>query len=188
MASRACHHESYESYLCLDLRRNPETDSPNPWGSIEPSNTRARLTDCTVSQVPQMITITFDDAVNNENWELYQRLFMKDRKNPNGCNIRATFYISHEFTNYAYVQRLWNEGHEIAVHSITHRGPESYWSHNATIEDWFDEFVGQANIINRFAGVRMEDLWEFCVIGEFVDFTGDSDIKIVVVDDEEERA
>lgn len=29
---------------------------------------------------------------------------------------------------------------------------------NATIEDWFDEMVGEANIINRFAGVRMEDI------------------------------
>jgi hypothetical protein len=39
-----------------------------------------------------------------------------------------------------------------------HRGPEEWWSSNATIEDWFDEMVGQANIINRFAGVRMEDI------------------------------
>ena len=40
-------------------------------------------------------------------------------------------------------------GHEIAVHSISHRGPEEWWGTNATIEDWFDEMVGQANIINR---------------------------------------
>lgn len=39
-----------------------------------------------------------------------------------------------------------------------HRGPEEWWSSNATIEDWFDEMVGQANIINHFAGVRMEDI------------------------------
>jgi hypothetical protein len=39
-----------------------------------------------------------------------------------------------------------------------HRGPEEWWSSNATIEDWFDEMVGQANIIHRFAGVRMEDI------------------------------
>ena len=39
-----------------------------------------------------------------------------------------------------------------------HRGPEDWWSNNATVEDWFDEMVGQANIINRFAGVRMEDI------------------------------
>merc|ERR1712020_605890 len=43
------------------------------------------------------------------------------------------------------VQKLWNQGHEIAVHSITHRGPEEWWGTNATIEDWFD-------------GVDMEDI------------------------------
>ena len=47
------------------------------------------------------------------------------------------------------VQKLWNQGHEISVHSISHRGPEEWWGQNATIEDWFDEMVGQANIINR---------------------------------------
>ena len=56
------------------------------------------------------------------------------------------------------VHKLANQGHEIAVHSITHRSPESWWEKNATIEDWFDEMVGQANIINRFGGVKMEDI------------------------------
>jgi len=111
------------------------------------------------SDVPQMITITFDDAVNDENWDLYQnRLFPKTAKNPNGCPIHGTFFISHQYTNYAQVQKLSNQGHEIAVHSITHRGPERWWGINATIEDWFDEMVGQANIINRFGGVDMEDI------------------------------
>ena len=35
---------------------------------------------------------------------------------------------------------------------------ESWWEGNATIEDWFDEMVGQANIINRFGGIKMEDI------------------------------
>lgn len=39
-----------------------------------------------------------------------------------------------------------------------HRGPELWWSNNATIEDWFDEMVGQANIVNRFGNVRMEEI------------------------------
>lgn len=39
-----------------------------------------------------------------------------------------------------------------------HRGPEEWWSYNATIEDWFDEMVGQANILNRFSKIRMEDI------------------------------
>jgi len=38
MAKRGtCHHESYESGVCLVLRRTPETDSLNPWGSIKPT-------------------------------------------------------------------------------------------------------------------------------------------------------
>ena len=97
-----------------------------------------------------MIIITFDDAVNDENWSLYQdKLFPETYKNPNGCPIHGTFYVSHQYSNYAMVQKLWNQGHEIAVHSISHRGPEEWWGTNATIEDWFDEMVGQANIINR---------------------------------------
>lgn len=70
-------------------------------------------------QAPQMITLTFDDAVNFENWDLYNQIFTETRTNPNGCPIHGTFYISHEYNNYQYVQKLWNAGHEIAVHSIT---------------------------------------------------------------------
>jgi hypothetical protein len=72
------------------------------------------------SQVPQMILLTFDDAINFENWDLYtQQLFTSNRKNANGCPIRGTFYVSHQYTNYQQTQKLWNDGHEIAVHSIT---------------------------------------------------------------------
>jgi len=71
-------------------------------------------------QVPQMILLTFDDAINFENWDLYtQQLFISSRKNANGCPIRGTFYVSHQYTNYQQTQKLWNDGHEIAVHSIT---------------------------------------------------------------------
>ena len=108
--------------------------------------------------VPQMITITFDGAVNADNIELYSRIFSDDRKNPNGCPVRGTFYVSHQYTNYRDVQYLWNVGHEIAAHSVTHRGPEDWWSRNATIEDWFDEMVGVANIINKYGGVRLKDM------------------------------
>lgn len=40
----------------------------------------------------------------------------------------------------------------------SHRGPEDWWSNNATIEDWFDEMVGQANIIHRFGSVRLDEI------------------------------
>ena len=73
------------------------------------------------SEVPQMVVITFDDAVNDENWKLYtEKLFPASAKNPNGCPIHATFYVSHEWTDYSQVQNLYANGHEIASHTVTH--------------------------------------------------------------------
>jgi hypothetical protein len=67
-----------------------------------------------------MLVITFDDAINPDNMALYTDLLFNDsRRNPNGCPARATFFLSHEYTHYQHVQKLWNAGHEIAVHSIT---------------------------------------------------------------------
>lgn len=66
--------------------------------------------------------LTFDDAVNNENWEIYERIFTSNRTNPNGCPISTTFFLSNEYTNYRHVQKLWNDGHEIGIHSITYVG------------------------------------------------------------------
>ncbi|XP_071571775.1 chitin deacetylase 1 isoform X2 [Temnothorax nylanderi] len=143
-----------------DINAAPVCDTqkcqlPNCWCSKEGTQIPGNLT---ALATPQMITITFDDAVNAENFELYSKIFTDDRKNPNGCPIRGTFYISHQYTNYRDVQYLWNAGHEIAAHSVTHRGPEEWWSKNATIEDWFDEMVGIANIIKKYAAVRIADI------------------------------
>jgi hypothetical protein len=67
-----------------------------------------------------MIVLTFDDAINYENWELYDKVLLNNWKNPNGCSIKATFFVSHQFNNYHQTQKLWNEGHEVAVHSVTY--------------------------------------------------------------------
>ena len=40
--------------------------------------------------------------MNDLNRDFYRRLF-KNRTNPDGCNIRATFFVSHEWTDYAQV-------------------------------------------------------------------------------------
>jgi hypothetical protein len=76
-------------------------------GKLEPSN------------VPQMIMITFDDAVNNNNIDIYEKIFKDGRNNPNGCSIKSTFFVSHKYSNYSAVQEMHRKGHEIAAHSIT---------------------------------------------------------------------
>lgn len=90
---------------------------PDCFCSIDGTTTPMKINP---NDIPQMIQITFDDAINNENWELINSMFFTDiRRNPNGCPIRGTFFVSHQFTNYHYVQSLWNKQHEIGIHSIT---------------------------------------------------------------------
>lgn len=70
-------------------------------------------------QTPQIILLTFDGAVNLNNYEHYKRVFTSTRKNPNGCPIRGTFFISHEYCDYNMVQQLAHEGHEIGTETIS---------------------------------------------------------------------
>jgi hypothetical protein len=73
-----------------------------------------------VKQTPQIIMLTFDDSVNDLNWDIYDELFNSGRNNPNGCPILATYYVSHEWTDYSQVQTLYAKGHEMASHSVTY--------------------------------------------------------------------
>lgn len=72
-----------------------------------------------VHEVPQIVLITFDDAVNDLNKGIYAELFEKNRTNPNNCPITATFYVSHEWTDYTQVQNLYADGHEMASHTVS---------------------------------------------------------------------
>ncbi|KAF2355319.1 Low-density lipoprotein (LDL) receptor class A repeat [Trinorchestia longiramus] len=104
------------------------------------------------TQAPQMITITFSGAINIDNVDLYQEIFNGERKNPNGCQVKATFFTSHKYTNYSAVQELHRKGHEIAVFSITNKESRDYWSHG-TYDDWLAEMAGARLIIERFANI-----------------------------------
>ena len=70
--------------------------------------------------IPQFVLLTFDDAVNSLNQQFYKDLFSDNRRNPNQCPIKSTFYVSHEWTDYSQVQDLYADGHEIASHTVTH--------------------------------------------------------------------
>ena len=51
-----------------------------------------------------MVTLTFDDAVNVGNHDIFEEIFDKNRTNPNGCSIKGTFFVSHRYSNYSMVQ------------------------------------------------------------------------------------
>jgi len=107
----------------------------------------------TREEIPQLVMLTFDDAVNEINKAFYSKLFKKHRTNPDKCPIKATFYVSHEYTDYGQVNDLYRAGHEIASHTITH-------SHGANFDEdrWANEVVGQAEMLVRYAGVSSRDI------------------------------
>ena len=64
-----------------------------------------------------MVLLTFDDSVHANNMVYYDALFTRKRRNPNGCPISGTFFVSNEDTDYDKVRQLWKRGHEIADHT-----------------------------------------------------------------------
>lgn len=139
--------------------------TPNALSTAEKCDHKVcRLPDCNcasakipgglrVRDVPQMVLLTFDDAVNDLNWELYEELFNSGRKNPNGCPPLGTFYVSHEWTDYSQVQTLYARGHEMASHGVTHSFGEKF-----SKNQWMREINGQREILHLYGGVKMEDI------------------------------
>ncbi|KAL4448153.1 hypothetical protein ABPG75_005372 [Micractinium tetrahymenae] len=73
------------------------------------------------SQVPQFITITWDDAVDPQSYGYIQQILGGLRQR-NGCGIPSTFYVTSTDTVPAAVQALYLQGNEIATHTMTHVG------------------------------------------------------------------
>lgn len=108
-------------------------------------------------QVPQMVLLMFSGAVNLLNYPHYSSLLNKNRTNPNGCSIPATFFMSHDYTNYHYVNKLYSDGHEMGVNSISRSKPVTLWS-QGSYENWTLEMVGMREILTRYAGIPKEEI------------------------------
>ena len=66
-----------------------------------------------VAEVPQFVVLTFDDAFNGRTMRDFLTLFGQNQfRNFNGCPIKGTFFISHEWTDYDLVEGIANAGHE----------------------------------------------------------------------------
>ena len=68
-------------------------------------------------KLPQIVVISFDDAVTVSNFDFYN--YISQFSNPNSCPISMTFFVSHQYNDYSLVNDLHRRGHEIAVHSVT---------------------------------------------------------------------
>ncbi|XP_022646271.1 uncharacterized protein LOC111244018 isoform X1 [Varroa destructor] len=112
-------------------------------------------------ETPQMVVMSFDGALNGMNYAQYKSLLTKDnRKNPNGCPIHGTFFLSHEYTSYFYVQKMYADGHEMGSLSVSHRQPETFWQ-SASFANWTEEIGGQREIIAKFGNITKDSILGF---------------------------
>ncbi|WAR54500.1 hypothetical protein PtB15_18B244 [Puccinia triticina] len=71
--------------------------------------------------VPQFIIFTADDAIQSYTINSVNQFFAQ-RKNPNGCAPKMTYFVSLNYTNYSMVTDWYVAGNEIADHTMTHVG------------------------------------------------------------------
>ncbi|XP_068676705.1 chitin deacetylase 7-like [Montipora foliosa] len=112
-------------------------------------------------KVPQIIMLSFDAAINNQVDGYYNELFSDGMlKNPNNCSATATFFVSHEYTQYEMAQALYHKRHDIADNSISHRSPSTWWK-NANYSELTDEIAGQKEILRKWGQVNENDVVGF---------------------------
>ncbi|CAK5266052.1 unnamed protein product [Mycena citricolor] len=112
------------------------------------------------SDVPMFLIFTADDAIQSYTLDSVNQ-FLAQRKNPNGCRPKMTYYTSLNYTNYTLVTDWYVAGNEIADHTITHVGapPEN-------------EVAGNLIALNALAGIPLKDIIGFRA--PFLNYTVDT--------------
>ncbi|KDR85820.1 hypothetical protein GALMADRAFT_132466 [Galerina marginata CBS 339.88] len=111
--------------------------SASPPGGLQPS------------EVPQFIVYTADDAVQSYTLDSVNQ-FLAQRKNPNGCSIKMTYFTSLNYTNYTLVTDWYVAGNEIADHTMTHVGTPPA-----------EEINGNLIALNALAGIPLSEIKGF---------------------------
>ncbi|KAF2357300.1 NodB domain [Trinorchestia longiramus] len=102
-------------------------------------------------EIPHFVVLSFDDGVTVTNHPFYQEL--QAHKNPNNCGIEMTFFVSHENSDYTLINDLYRNGHEIAVHSVTHKSDVQFYWRNLTKEGWMAEIEQQKQMLEIYGEI-----------------------------------
>ncbi|CEP07511.1 hypothetical protein [Parasitella parasitica] len=111
------------------------------------------------SDVPQFVTITFDDSIQPELLATAQDVL--NVKNPNGCAAKGSWYVSMLYTNFALVQQWYAQGNEVADHTFTHVGSPSS-----------QEIAAARAMLNQYGGVPLGKIKGFRA--PFLNYTQDT--------------
>ena len=110
---------------------------------------------------PQIVMFSFDDGLRDQDYKTYYSPVFNGRKNPNGCQVSLTYFVSHNFTDYSLVEHVYAvDGAEIGDHSVTHRTPTTWWE-NASDEEWTHEAEDQQSILHQWGGIGRDKVTGF---------------------------
>lgn len=98
---------------------------------------------------PMFIVLTADDAVQSYTIGAINNLIAQ-RKNPNGCTPKMTYFTQISYTNFTLVTDWYVAGNEIADHTMTH--PELGGA---------DEINGNLVALNALAGIPLSAIKGF---------------------------
>jgi peptidoglycan/xylan/chitin deacetylase (PgdA/CDA1 family) len=123
------------------------------------------------SALPQIVVLSFDDAITRPMYDEFYAILFANKFNPNGCPIRATFFLMHDNTDYTVVHELWRNGFEIASHSMTHKVPTESWA-SLTLDEYANEMRGLKESTAKFATINANDI--VGVRAPFLQMNGDT--------------
>ncbi len=126
------------------------------------------------SETPQFVVITFDDALHETASDLTEQIAGQQHSNPNGSIVPFTYYVSTNYTNYHLVQQRYAQGHEIAVHTMTHTTDTQ-----TSYDVWRAEIVGAREALSNIAEIPLAD-----VVGFRAPFLQHSDLSTAVLHEE----
>nr|ACI90347.1 chitin deacetylase 1-like protein [Philodina roseola] len=119
-----------------------------------------------VTQIPQLILLTFVGNLNENSLTSIQAIFNSSHRNPNKCPITGTFFVHHPHTDYCLVERLFDNHHEIGSSTASDKCPmmncddEYHWQ-RWTKKDWGREIHQQHAHLVRHAQLDSSHLKGF---------------------------
>lgn len=103
-----------------------------------------------VTNPPMFLLVTFDDSLQTNLMPTVNSLFTA--RNPNGCPSRGTFFAQVLEANPIELTKWYAAGHEIADHSVTHKGP---------FTGTYAEVEGMRAWANTYGGIPLSKITGF---------------------------
>ncbi|CAL1536973.1 unnamed protein product [Lymnaea stagnalis] len=118
-----------------------------------------------LSDTPMFIMLTFDDFLYNDVYcKFFRPLFVDNiykLYNPNGCPVKMALYVATRHSNISLIKDMFNAGHEIASHTVSHKLPRGYrWDYPAVksaivgVKKNILKATGDHSLVNSIVGFR----------------------------------